>query len=67
MKKFIAFILAFAMTFSSMGYMEGYAAARISSEVEALVDIGMLVGDGDGVTEKYTQKKWIGLQRPYLY
>lgn len=57
MKKFIAFILAFAMTFSSMGYMEGYAAARISSEVEALVDIGMLVGDGDGVTEKYTQKE----------
>lgn len=57
MKKFIAFVLAFTITFSSMGFMDGYAAARISPEVEALVEIGMLVGDGDGVTEKYTQKQ----------
>ena len=57
MKKFIAFALAFVITFSSIGFVDGYAAARISAEVQALVDIGMLVGDGDGVTEKYTQKE----------
>ena len=57
MKKILAFVLAFTIAFSATGYSYGYGAARISPEVEALVDIGMLVGDGKGVTEEYTQKE----------
>ncbi|HHY78675.1 MAG TPA: hypothetical protein GX498_09285, partial [Clostridiales bacterium] len=52
----MAFVLIFAVTFSTIGHIDGYA-ARLSDEVQALVDIGMLVGDGGGVTEEYVQKE----------
>lgn len=56
MKKLLAFVLVFAVTFSTIGHIDGFA-ARLSDEVQVLVDIGMLVGDGGGVTEEYVQKE----------
>ncbi|HCJ59059.1 MAG TPA: esterase, partial [Clostridiaceae bacterium] len=57
MRKLLAFLLAFTIAFSAAGYMDSYAAASVSAEVNVLVDIGMLVGDGNGVTREYTQKE----------
>jgi len=57
LRRLLAFVLAFAVIFSTIGHIDGYAAARLSDEVKALVDIGMLVGDGGGVTEEYVEKE----------
>lgn len=57
MKKLLAFVLAFTIAFSVMGYAPGYAAWGVSPEASTLADIGMLEGDGHGVTWEYTQKQ----------
>ncbi|MFA7573665.1 MAG: hypothetical protein WCY24_08070, partial [Lutispora sp.] len=57
MKRLLAFILAFTIAFSVMGYVPSYAAWGVSPEASTLADIGMLEGDGSGVTWEYTPKE----------
>ena len=54
-KKIIAFVLAIAMAFSSITV--AFADEAVSAEVQALAEIGMLEGDGNGVTVEYTKKE----------
>ncbi|HCJ58161.1 MAG TPA: hypothetical protein DHV55_12990 [Clostridiaceae bacterium] len=53
-KKIIALVLAFAMMFSTITV--AFAEEAISSEAKALATVGMLEGDGNGVTPEYTAK-----------
>lgn len=64
-KKIIALVLAVAMVFSTMTV--AFADQAVSAEVQALAAVGMLEGDGNGVTVEYTQKKWTGSQPLYHY
>lgn len=54
-KKIIAFVLAIAMAFSSITV--AFADEAVSAEVQALAEVGMLEGDGNGVTVEYTKKE----------
>jgi len=54
-KKIIALVLAIAMVFSTM--TAAFADEAVSAEVQALAAVGMLEGDGNGVTVEYTQKQ----------
>lgn len=54
-KKIIALVLAVAMVFSTMTV--AFADQAVSAEVQALAAVGMLEGDGNGVTVEYTQKE----------
>lgn len=54
-KKIIALVLAFAMVFSTM--TAAFADQAVSAEAQALAAVGMLEGDGNGVTVEYTQKQ----------
>jgi len=54
-KKIIALVLAIAMVFSTMP--AAFADEAVSAEVQALAAVGMLEGDGNGVTVEYTQKQ----------
>ncbi len=55
MKKVLALVLAFAMVFSSISFV--FAEAEVSDEAAALATIGMLEGDGSGVTAEYETKE----------
>lgn len=57
MKKTLALILAFAMVFSTITVAFAEEPAAVSAEATALGTIGMLEGDGDGVTAEYTAKE----------
>ncbi|SHI54594.1 Ig-like domain-containing protein [Lutispora thermophila] len=54
-KKIIALVLAIAMAFSTLTV--AFADQAVSAEVQALAAVGMLEGDGNGVTVEYTQKQ----------
>lgn len=55
MKKVLALVLAFAMVFSSISFV--FAEDVVSDEAAALSTIGMLEGDGGGVTVEYETKE----------
>lgn len=55
MKKILALVLAFAMVFSSIPVV--FADTEVSAEAKALALLGMLEGDGNGVTVEYTAKE----------
>lgn len=55
MKKVLALVLAFAMVFSSISFV--FAEDVVSDEAAALSTIGMLEGDGGGVTAEYETKE----------
>lgn len=55
MKKVLALVLAFAMVFSTITV--AFADTEVSAEAQALATLGMLAGDGDGVTVEYTAKE----------
>lgn len=55
MKKFLALVLAFAMVFTSIPVV--FADTEVSAEAKALALLGMLEGDGGGVTVEYTSKE----------
>lgn len=55
MKKVLALVLAFAMVFSSISFV--FAETEVSDEAAALATIGMLEGDGSGVTADYETKE----------
>lgn len=55
MKKILALVLAFAMMFSTITV--AFAEGEVSAEAKALAAIGMLEGDGSGVTVEYTAKE----------
>lgn len=55
MKKILALILAFAMVFSTI--IVAFAEEEVSAEAKALAIVGMLEGDGSGVTAEYTAKE----------
>lgn len=54
MKKVLALVLAFALVFTSIPV--AFADTEVSAEAKALATIGMLQGDGNGVTVEYTAK-----------
>jgi len=53
MKKTLALVLAFALVFSTMTVAFAEDAA-LSADAKVCADLGMLVGDGNGVTAAYT-------------
>lgn len=55
MKKVLALVLAFAMMFSTITV--AFAEPEVSAEAKALATVGMLAGDGNGVTAEYTAKE----------
>lgn len=55
MKKVLALVLAFAMMFSTITV--AFAEPEVSAEAKALATVGMLEGDGNGVTAEYTAKE----------
>jgi len=55
MKKVLALVLAFAMVFSTITV--AFADTEVSKEAKALATLGMLEGDGNGVTVEYTAKE----------
>lgn len=55
MKKVLALVLAFAMVFSTITV--AFADTEVSAEAKALATLGMLEGDGNGVTVEYTAKE----------
>ncbi|MCK9217757.1 MAG: hypothetical protein M0P77_07570 [Firmicutes bacterium] len=55
MKKVLALVLAFVMVFSSISFV--FAETEVSDEAAALATIGMLEGDGGGVTAEYETKE----------
>ena len=55
MKKVMALVLALAMVFSTITV--AFAEDEVSAEAKALATIGMLEGDGGGVTADYTAKE----------
>jgi len=55
MKKVLALVLAFVMVFSTIPV--AFADTEVSAEAKALATLGMLAGDGDGVTVEYTAKE----------
>lgn len=55
MKKFLALVLAFAMVFTSIPVV--FADTEVSAEAKALALLGMLEGDGGGVTVEYTSRE----------
>jgi len=54
LKKTLALVLAFALVFSTMTVAFADDAAAISADAKICADLGMLVGDGNGVTAAYT-------------
>lgn len=52
-KKLIALVLAFAMVFSSFTAAFADTTTAISVDAQAVKDLGMLVGEGQGVTAAY--------------
>ena len=64
-KKVLALILAVALTFSSFTVV--LADEVISDDVKALAAIGMLVGDGNGVTVDYAKTTPTRLQSAILF
>ena len=57
MKRILAFVLLFTLIFTSLSIVGVEARARVSDEAMALATIGMLEGDGGGVTEEYMEKE----------
>ncbi len=57
MKRILAFVLSFTLIFTSLSIVGVEAGARVSDEAKALATIGMLEGDGRGVTEEYMTKE----------
>ncbi|NLN49505.1 MAG: hypothetical protein GX154_10565 [Clostridiales bacterium] len=58
MKKIIAFVLSLTLIITSFSAMPLYAATiRVSEEARTLATIGMLEGDGNGVTDEYMTKR----------
>lgn len=51
----LALVLAFAMMFSTITV--AFAELEVSAEAKALATVGMLAGDGNGVTAEYTAKE----------
>ncbi len=64
-KKVLALILAVALTFSS--FTAVFADEVISDDVKALAAIGMLIGDGNGVTADYAKTTPTRLQSAILF
>ncbi len=52
LKKFLSVLLVIAMLATAM--VPAFAAENISEDAQVLADIGMLIGQGDGVTAEYT-------------
>ena len=58
MKKIIAFVLSLTLIITSFSTIPLYAASiKVSEEAKALATIGMLEGDGGGVTDEYMAKR----------
>lgn len=58
MKKIIAFVLSLTLIITSFSAIPLYAASiKVSEEAKALATIGMLEGDGGGVTSEYMAKR----------
>lgn len=58
MRKTIAFVLSLTLIITSFSAMPLYAAPiRVSEEARALATIGILEGDGGGVTSEYMEKR----------
>lgn len=58
MRKIIAFVLSLTLIISSFSAMPLYAATtRVSEEARTLEALGLLEGDGNGVTDEYMTKR----------
>lgn len=64
-KRILAFVLAFALVFSTITV--AFAEETISADVKALAAIGMLLGDGNGVTVDYAKSTPTRLQAAILF
>ncbi len=64
-KRFLAIVLAIALTFSSITV--AFADEVISDDVKAVASIGMLIGDGKGVTVEYAKTEPSRLQSAILF
>lgn len=64
-KRILAFLLAFALVFSTITV--AFAEETISADVKALAAIGMLKGDGNGVTVDYAKSTPTRLQAAILF
>ena len=59
MKKTLALILAFAMVFSTISFVfADEEVVAVSDEAAALGTLGVLEGDGGGVTAEYTYRRY---------
>lgn len=67
MKKTLALVLAFALVFSTMTMAFADDAAAISADAKICADLGMLVGDGSGVTPAYTATSPNRLQAAVMF
>lgn len=63
-KKYLAFMLAITLTLST--YSFSFAAEAID-DVDVVKLLGMLKGDGDGLTKEYLDKKTTRLQAAIMY
>lgn len=66
MKKLLALLLAFAMVFSSITVAFADE-TTISADATACADLGMLVGDGNGVTAEYVAATPTRLQSAIMF
>ncbi len=64
-KRILAVVLAFALVFST--FTVAFADEAVSSDVKALAGIGMLIGDGNGVTVEYAETIPSRLQSAILF
>lgn len=67
MKKTLALVLAFALVFSTMTMAFADDAAAISADAKICADLGMLLGDGSGVTPAYTATSPNRLQAAIMF
>lgn len=68
MKKTLALVLAFTMIFSSViTVFADETAAAISADAQTCADLGILVGDGNGVTADYLAQTPLRIQAAIMF